>query len=110
MVFCSAEGRARSSFESTKEMLQAQGTQLNHKSAYMPQSQAPARSYGGAPGVAAPLPKYLRLAQLVPDVIPVSRATIWRWVKSGEFPAPIKLAERVTAWKLEEVLAWLDGR
>jgi len=60
--------------------------------------------------VASPLPTYLRLTQLVEEVVPVSRATIWRWVKSGEFPAPIKLAERVTAWKLTDVLTWLESR
>lgn len=90
-------------------MLQTQGTQPNHKPAYRPAPLPLARLHGNTPSVAAPLPKYLRLAQLVPDVVPVSRATIWRWVKSGTFPAPIKLAERVTAWKLEDVLAWLDA-
>jgi predicted DNA-binding transcriptional regulator AlpA len=24
------------------------------------------------------------------------------------FPAPIKLSERVTAWRLEEIHAWID--
>lgn len=57
-----------------------------------------------------PLPTYIRLAQLVSDVVPVSKATIWRWVKSGDFPAPIKLAESTTAWKLSDVLDWLQTR
>ena len=31
-------------------------------------------------------------------VLPVSPATIWRWVKKSYFPAPFKLGEGVTCW------------
>jgi predicted DNA-binding transcriptional regulator AlpA len=31
-------------------------------------------------------------------------------VKAGEFPKPIKLSERVTAWKVEDVRAWMQAR
>lgn len=31
--------------------------------------------------------------------IPVSRSTWWAGVKSGRFPAPIKLGPRITAWR-----------
>lgn len=91
-------------------MLQTQGIQPQFKQAYRPPLTGLVRPPGDIANAAHPLPKYLRLAQLVPGIVPVSPATIWRWVKAGEFPAPIKLAERVTAWKLEEVLAWLDAR
>lgn len=43
-------------------------------------------------------------------LIPASPATIWRWVKAGTFPAPIKLSERVTAWDAQAVDAWLQQR
>lgn len=33
----------------------------------------------------------------------VSRATIWRWVKEGHFPAPIKIAANSTRWKLSDI-------
>jgi len=39
--------------------------------------------------------------------LPVSQATIWRWVKEGRFPKPFKLGERITVWKLEEVEAFI---
>lgn len=45
-----------------------------------------------------------------PGLIPASPATIWRWVKSGTFPAPIKLGERVTAWDAQAVDAWIKER
>ena len=37
-------------------------------------------------------------------------ATLWRWVKVGRFVSPVKLGDNVTAWKIEEVRAWLDAR
>lgn len=53
---------------------------------------------------------YLRQAQLIPAIVPFSSATLWRKVKKGEFPAPYKLSERITAWKVEDVRAWLMSR
>ena len=45
-----------------------------------------------------------------PPLVPVSNATLWRWVKQGKFPAPIKLSDRSTVWKLTEVMSWLNSR
>jgi predicted DNA-binding transcriptional regulator AlpA len=42
------------------------------------------------------------------EYVPFSHATLWRRVKEKTFPAPIKLSERVTVWRLEEVHAWMD--
>ena len=54
-----------------------------------------------------PATGYVRQSQLIPAPIPFSSATLWRKCKSGDFPKPVKLSERVTAWKVEEVRAWL---
>lgn len=43
-------------------------------------------------------------------LIPVSPATLWRWVKAGKFPAPIRLSERVTAWETAKVSAWIEAQ
>lgn len=43
----------------------------------------------------------------VPGLLPFSGATLWRMVKARKFPQPVKLADRVTAWRAEDVLAWL---
>lgn len=51
---------------------------------------------------------YVRQAQLIPAIIPFSSATFWRKVKAGTFPAPVKLSERVTAWRVEDVRAWMQ--
>lgn len=42
--------------------------------------------------------------------LPFSRETLWRKVRSGEFPQPVKLSVRVTAWRVEDVLAWLASK
>jgi prophage regulatory protein len=63
------------------------------------------------------LPKtgYLRLAQIVgnkkagiPAIYPVSKSTWWQGVKSGRYPQPVKLSERCTAWRVEDVLALIE--
>ena len=43
-------------------------------------------------------------------LIPVSPATLWRWVKAGKFPEPIRLSERVTAWEASKVNAWIEAQ
>jgi prophage regulatory protein len=35
--------------------------------------------------------------------LPVSPATIWRWVKEGKFPAPFKLGPNTTVFDLDEI-------
>lgn len=61
---------------------------------------------------------YLRLAQIVgdrkagiPAIIPVSKSTWWAGIKSGRYPAGVKLSERCTAWRVDDIrnlLADLD--
>ncbi len=53
---------------------------------------------------------YVRLRQIIgnpkvgiPPIIPVSKSTWWAGVKSGRFPQPIKLSERVTAWSVTSI-------
>jgi prophage regulatory protein len=35
--------------------------------------------------------------------IPVSKSTWWAGIKTGRFPEPVKLSERVTAWRVEDI-------
>lgn len=60
--------------------------------------------------VEPPVVGFIRQSELVPGMVPFSAATLWRKVKSGEFPAPVKLSARVTAWRLEDVHAWMQSR
>lgn len=43
-------------------------------------------------------------------ILPVSPATIWRWVREGKFPAPYKLGDSVTVWDLALVEAFIAQR
>lgn len=38
--------------------------------------------------------------------LPFSRATLWRLVKAGKFPAPAKISRSITAWNLGDVRRW----
>jgi excisionase family DNA binding protein len=33
----------------------------------------------------------------------VSSATIWRWVRQGAFPAPVKLSRGTTRWRSSDI-------
>ena len=39
----------------------------------------------------------------IPPIIPVSKSTWWAGVKDGRFPKPIKLSERITVWRVEDI-------
>lgn len=53
-------------------------------------------------------PRLLRLAQVM-ELVPLSAATIWRKAKEGSFPAPHKIGANSTAWKADEIEAWIAG-
>ena len=42
------------------------------------------------------------------NMISVSRITIWRWVKAGQFPAPAKLLNGRNYWYGRDVEDWLN--
>jgi predicted DNA-binding transcriptional regulator AlpA len=50
---------------------------------------------------------YLRLPTVLYH-FPVSKSTWWAGVKSGKYPAGVKLSERVTAWKAEDIRALIQ--
>ncbi len=41
----------------------------------------------------------------IPALIPIGRTTFLNGVKSGKYPKPVKLGERTTAWKVEDIRA-----
>lgn len=60
---------------------------------------------------------FLRLPQIIgdpkatppkPPIIPVCASTWWAGVKSGRYPKPVKLSERCTAWRSEDILALVE--
>lgn len=44
----------------------------------------------------------------IPAIIPISKSTLWSWVNEGKFPKPVKLGPRCTAWKVEDIRAFIE--
>jgi prophage regulatory protein len=53
--------------------------------------------------------RFIRL----PEVLALSgksRSSIYAAIKKGEFPAPVKLSTRSSAWIRSEIAAWAESR
>lgn len=44
------------------------------------------------------------------QVLPYSSPTLWRRVKTGAFPQPVRLPGRITAWRWGDVRVWLESQ
>jgi len=49
----------------------------------------------------------LRLKEVL-EIIPVSKSTWWAGVKNGKFPQSIKLSDKVTCWKAEDIYELIE--
>jgi len=58
---------------------------------------------------------FLRMADLVRTpsrpgaevLLPFSSSTLWNMVSKNRFPKPVKLGNRITAWRVRDVRDWL---
>lgn len=39
----------------------------------------------------------------IPALIPASKSTWWAGVKTGRYPKPVKIGERIAAWRVEDI-------
>ena len=39
----------------------------------------------------------------------LARSTIYNWIALDQFPQPIKLGERISAWRASDLEAWLSS-
>ena len=46
----------------------------------------------------------------VMELTGISRTSLWRLIKSGDFPAPFRLGPRMNAWHEHEIYDWLNSR
>jgi prophage regulatory protein len=55
---------------------------------------------------------FVRLASILGPrgPIPVSKSTWWAGVKSGRFPQPEKLGDRITVWRAEDIRKLFERR
>ena len=61
---------------------------------------------------------YVRLSQIIgnskaappiPAIIPVSKSTWYAGIKEGRYPSPVKLGERVSAWRVQDIRALCEN-
>lgn len=45
-------------------------------------------------------------AKEVAQALGVSERTVWRWVKQGRFPKPLRISEGVTRWRNTDFEKW----
>jgi len=53
--------------------------------------------------------RVIRVKELL-KVLGIHRQTLYLWMKSGNFPRPIKLAPKCIGWRESTVEKWLQDR
>lgn len=73
-----------------------------------PAASSPAPSATVATAVSGALPDtgFLRQPQVL-RLVPVSKSTLWRRVQDRSFPQPVRLAGRITVWRVEDIRCWI---
>lgn len=59
--------------------------------------------------------RYIRMSQLATTPkqegrLPLHPNSVWRLVRDGKFPKPVKLSDNCTAWRVEDIEAWERSR
>jgi prophage regulatory protein len=54
-------------------------------------------------------PRLMRLPEVL-AAVGLGRDSIYRLIREGKFPAQRKLSERASAWRADEVAAWIESR
>jgi prophage regulatory protein len=55
------------------------------------------------------IPRLLRLPQVI-AATGLGRDSIYRLGSAGLFPRPRKISERASAWREDEIAAWIESR
>lgn len=59
--------------------------------------------------VTLPTEGFIRVNQLS-QILGVAIVTCWRWSAQGRLPAPLKLSDRVTVWRAEDIRAFINAQ
>lgn len=54
--------------------------------------------------------KLLRYDDLVERGVVRNRTTLYRWIKTKNFPSPVKLGNQTVAWPAAAVEAWVEAQ
>ncbi len=52
---------------------------------------------------------FIRLPAVL-KVFPVSKSTWWAGIKDGRFPKPVKLGQKITAWRVQDIRALIESK
>jgi predicted DNA-binding transcriptional regulator AlpA len=53
--------------------------------------------------------RLLRLPEVI-EITGLGRDTIYRYIREGRFPRQRRISERASAWREDEISAWVDSR
>ena len=62
------------------------------------------------PATTPPERQFWREKQVIATWCPVHRATLWKWIRAGKFPKPVRLGTRTVAWRDQDLRAWAASR
>jgi len=51
---------------------------------------------------------FIRLPQVL-QLIPISKSSWWAGVASGRYPAAVKLSERTTCWRVQDIRKLIES-
>jgi prophage regulatory protein len=60
--------------------------------------------------LAASLPEMLLRAHAVCAITGLSVPTVYRLIAKGDFPRPVQITGHARAWKLSELMGWIESR
>lgn len=46
----------------------------------------------------------------IQGLLPFGRSTIYELVRKGDMPPPVRLSERVSAWRSTDLIDWLESK
>ena len=55
-------------------------------------------------------PRLLRLAKVQERIGGLHKTSIYRLIRAGEFPKPVKLGAVAVAWRADEIDKWINDR
>jgi prophage regulatory protein len=53
--------------------------------------------------------RLLRESDLIPDIVPFSSSTLWRLVRAGSFPEPVRVSKNIVAWRASDIEVWFNS-
>lgn len=53
--------------------------------------------------------RLIRMTEL-PDIVGYKPWSIYRLIREGQFPRPVKLGQRAVAWRQSDISDWINSR